>query len=85
MRGTPFFGETASPGYCDALWWAEAKTKITTYDIGSSVVVLVEGHKVAEFLTWAGLATKTDIGSAAEQYAQTLREAYLGLARGEKS
>lgn len=68
----------------EAIWWTEAKAKITTYDAGSAVVVLVEGHKVAEFSTWAALVTKTDAGSAAEEYAQRLREAYLDLARGTR-
>lgn len=68
----------------EAMWWTEAKAKITTYDTGSSVCVMVEGYKVAVFSTWAALITKTDAGYAAEAYAQELREAYLGLAKGTK-
>lgn len=68
----------------NAVWRAEANDKIIVDDAGSTVFVQVEGHEIARFLTWAGLVTKSDVGSAAETYAQQVREAYLALARGPK-
>lgn len=68
----------------ESQWKRESFEKITTYDTGSSVCVLVEGHKVAEFLTWASLVTKADALDAAERYADEVRKSYLDLARGER-
>lgn len=69
-----------------ARWYREAREKITTHLVVegrfASVVVLVEGIKVAEFSTFAALVTKDAATRAAEDYATTLRQAYFNLAAG---
>lgn len=72
------------------VWRAEAAKKIKVQNIGVGSVVLVEGHKVAEFLSWGGLVTDRrrfegilDHEAEATAYADKLRLAYVDLARGD--
>lgn len=51
----------------------EARRRVTTQDVGGSVVVLVDGRKVAEFLFYDILTTKEQMAEVAESYARKLR------------